>query len=375
MISSSVLYDSILREGTTFFSGVPDSLLKDFCAYVTDNSSDTDHIITANEGAAVALAAGHFLATGNIGVVYLQNSGFGNVINPLLSLIDREVYNIPVLFLIGWRGEPGTKDEPQHVQQGKRTIPLLDALELQYSIVDKHTSDIDSVICNSYSVMRMSNRPFALVVREGTFEPYILKKKLKTQYEMNREQSLQIVIDHLGEDDVVVSTTGKTSREVFEYREAKKQGHEKDFLTVGSMGHASQIALGIALHKPVRRVFCLDGDGAALMHLGSLAINGKSGAKNFRHIVVNNGAHDSVGGQPTVGFQIDFAKMASAAGYAFVRSVETRQALEEVWTMFAESEGPSFLEIKVNKGARNELGRPTTTPRENKNQFMKFLSR
>jgi phosphonopyruvate decarboxylase len=375
MITSKDLYDNLRNKGITFFTGVPDSLLKDFCAYITDNSSDENNIITANEGAAVALAAGHYLATGKIGLVYLQNSGFGNTINPLLSLVDPDVYNIPVLFLIGWRGEPGKKDEPQHVKQGKKTIQMLETLEIPYALIDSTITSSIEVVEAAYKNMNETKMPFAIVASDGTFETYTLQKKLKTNFAMNREQALQTIIDQLHDNDIVVSTTGKTSREVFEYRETLKQGHEKDFLTVGSMGHASQIALGIAIAKPSRQVFCLDGDGAALMHLGSLAICGCSNIKNFKHIVINNGAHDSVGGQPTVGFQISFSSVAHAVCYNKVLSVDTINDLNNAIQIVRNSDGPVFLEVKVNKGSRGDLGRPKTTPNENKIKFMEFVSK
>ena len=375
MIVSKEFYENLSSKGLSFFAGVPDSLLKDFCAYVTDHTPDDHNIIAANEGAATSLAAGYYLATGKIGLVYLQNSGFGNLINPLLSLVDQDVYNIPVLFLIGWRGEPGKKDEPQHIKQGKKTIQLLETLDIPYVIMDGSLTSSATVINQAYQSMIQTNRPFAIVVSDGTFEPYTMQKKVKTNFPLNREQAIHIIIDRLQENDIIVSTTGKTSREVFEYREKLKQGHEKDFLTVGSMGHASQVALGIAISKPTRQVFCLDGDGAALMHLGSLAIIACSNAKNFKHIIINNGAHDSVGGQPTVGFSIDFNKIGIAVGYKKTLYAESAVDVQTAVKELRSSDGPSFLEIRVNKGSRNDLGRPKVSPVENKNNFMKFLFR
>ena len=315
MIKAKFLYDSFKRNGVDFFTGVPDSLLKDFCSYVSDNSSTENHIISANEGGAIALAMGHYLATSKVPLVYMQNSGFGNIINPLLSLADRKVYSIPMLLIIGWRGEPGVKDEPQHVKQGEVSETLLKTLDIPYLIISDKTENIDKVISGAIMKAKQNNEPFAILVRKGTFEPYVLKNKIVTNFDLNRESAIIKASDLLNDSDIVVATTGKTSRELFEYRAGKTAGHQRDFLTVGGMGHANQIALGIAVAKPKRTVYCFDGDGAALMHTGSLGIIGELKPKNFKHIIFNNGAHDSVGGQPTIGFNIDFCKIAESFNY------------------------------------------------------------
>jgi len=271
MISCKKFYDYLAKGEIDFFTGVPDSLLKDICAYVSDNAPQKRNIIAANEGNAVALAAGYYLATGKIGLVYMQNSGLGNAVNPLTSLADPEVYSVPMLLLIGWRGEPGVKDEPQHVKMGKVTLNLLETLGMPYRILDE---DYENKINDAIEYMKNNKAPYALVVKKGVFEEYKLQKKVKTNYELNREGAIKTVVQLLDEMDVVVSTTGKTSRELFELRDSNKQGHEKDFLTVGSMGHSSSIALGIALEKPNRNVYCFDGDGALIMHMGALSTIG-----------------------------------------------------------------------------------------------------
>lgn len=373
MISCKSFYDLLSKNKISFFAGVPDSLLKDFCAYVTDNTDPNNHIITANEGGAIALAAGHHLSTGKMGLVYLQNSGLGNSVNPLVSLTDPAVYRIPLLMLIGWRGEPGKKDEPQHVKQGKITPSLLDTLEIPYKILPNSIKEVEKILKEVLESVKKRNAPYALLVKKDTFEPYSLKNKIKTSYELSREEAIKLIVDQLQPRDIVVSTTGKTSRELFEYREALGQGHEKDFLTVGSMGHASQIALGIALAKPERNVYCLDGDGAAIMHLGALGIIASQNPKNFKHIILNNGAHDSVGGQPTIGFKLDFPLIAKACGYKTALQAETYDEIKEKISILKSKKGPGLLEIKVNKGSRKDLGRPTTTPIENKKAFMGFL--
>ena len=373
MIATHDFFSSLKESGISFFAGVPDSLLKDICAYITDTLPPEQHIITANEGAAVGLAVGHYLATGNPAMVYMQNSGQGNVINPLLSLADPDVYSIPVLLMIGWRGEPGLKDEPQHVKQGKVTLGLLETCGIPYEVLPDEPEAARAAVAKAVKTMRETAAPYALVIRKKTFEPYSLQKTTVTNYPFNREEALKLVVDGLTMDDMVVSTTGKTSRELFEYREEKSQGHGNDFLTVGGMGHASQIALGMALSSPEKQVFCFDGDGAVLMHMGSMAINGALKPANYKHILFNNGAHDSVGGQPTVGFSVDFQSIARSCGYSTVLLAEDESGIRAGVAELKKTDGPALLEIRVNKGAREDLGRPTTTPVENKKSIMGTL--
>lgn len=373
MIRPSFFYNLLSEYGIEFYTGVPDSLLKNLCAYITDNADKKNNIIAANEGGAIGLAAGYHLATGGIPVVYMQNSGLGNTINPLLSLTDKEVYNMPVLLVIGWRGEPNVHDEPQHIKQGKVTIPLLDCMGIRNEIIADNENDLQTQIANAVNYMKTTNEVFALVVKKGTFDSYKLKNNHQYDYALEREEAIQMVAASMDKNAVVVSTTGKISRELFEYRENSEHAHHRDFLTVGSMGHASQIALGIALNKPDRNIYCFDGDGAVIMHMGSMGIVGEMAPKNFFHIVFNNGAHDSVGGQPTIGLNIDIPNIAACCGYKKVISVEKREELQEILTSLAANEGPVLLEIKVKKGSRDNLGRPTTTPIENKTALMDFI--
>lgn len=373
MIRPSFFYNLLSEYGIEFYAGVPDSLLKNLCAYITDNADKKNNIIAANEGGAIGLAAGYHLATGGIPVVYMQNSGLGNTINPLLSLTDKEVYNMPVLLVIGWRGEPNVHDEPQHIKQGKVTIPLLDCMGIRNEIIADNENDLQKQIANAVNYMKTTNEVFALVVKKGTFDSYKLKNNRQYDYALEREEAIQMVAASMDKKAVVVSTTGKISRELFEYRENSEHTHHRDFLTVGSMGHASQIALGIALNKPDRNIYCFDGDGAVIMHMGSMGIVGEMAPKNFFHIVFNNGAHDSVGGQPTIGLNIDIPNIAACCGYKKVISVEKREELQEILTSLAANEGPVLLEIKVKKGSRDNLGRPTTTPIENKTALMDFI--
>jgi len=366
-------YAKIREEGFNLFTGVPDSLLKDFCAYVTDHAPAAQHVITANEGNAVALALGHYLGTKQPAVVYLQNSGVGNTINPLLSLADSEVYGIPMLLLIGWRGEPGIKDEPQHIKQGRVMTDLLDAMEIPWYVVGQETTDSDAVIAEAAARMRDTHAPVALLVRKGTFAKYQLQNKVETHYPLNREACIELVVGALDGNELIVSTTGMASRELYEYRARVGQGHSRDFLTVGGMGHTASIALGLARSQPGRQVICLDGDGSALMHLGALAVTGQSQLGNLIHIVINNGAHDSVGGQPTAGFDIDLIAIARACGYAHAQRLETEEEIIAAVAALASSPGPSFLEIRVNKGSRSDLGRPQSSPAENRDALMTRL--
>lgn len=374
-MTCSGFYEALLEHRLHFFTGVPDSLLKDFCAYLTDHALETQHVIAANEGGAVALAAGYHLATGDIGVVYLQNAGQGNAVNPLVSLADPEVYAIPMLLLIGWRGEPGVHDEPQHIKQGKITLDLLRVLGIPSAILPGELDDARKSLTEAVRCIREWKSPFAFVVRKGTFDAYVSRKQATGEsLALSREQAIGSIVSLLDERDVVVSTTGMASRELFEYRESHREGHHRDFLTVGSMGHASQVALGIALAQPHRPVYCIDGDGAAIMHAGAFAIIGSLAPRNFKHIVINNGAHDSVGGQPTAGFRIDFPALAKACGYTLALRATTNEEVGRTFMQLKRSSGPALLEVRVRKGARSDLGRPTTTPMENKNVFMEFLA-
>lgn len=369
MIEVKDTYEALIASGVDMFTGVPDSLLKNFCAYITDTAPKKSHIIAANEGNAVGIAAGHYLATGHPALVYMQNSGLGNTVNPLLSLADEKVYSIPMVLMIGWRGEPGVHDEPQHVKQGEVTLALLDAMQIPYEILED-VSQLTAMV----ALAMERKAPTALVIRKGTFGTYKLKNASRNDNPLSREEALKLVVEHMRQDDVIVSTTGKLSRELFELREARHEGHGHDFLTVGSMGHSSSIALGIALEKPNRRVFCFDGDGAFIMHTGALGINASMQPKNFFHILFNNGAHESVGGQPTIGYQLDATGIAKASGYSHVLTATTADEMTAALRQLETLQGPVLLELRVAINSRDDLGRPTTTPIENKEAFMSELN-
>ena len=374
MIDVKIFYDELLKNGLDFFCGVPDSLLKDFCAYITDHTAQNRHVITANEGNAIALAAGHYIATGNPAVVYMQNSGTGNSINPLLSLTDEEVYKIPLLLIIGWRGEPGQKDEPQHIKQGKVTDKLLTASGIEYTVLPQNNEEALFSLKNACKYIKEKKKPYAIIVRKNSFNAYTLKNKTQNDFKLSREEAIKITVDSIDSSAITVSTTGQISRELYEYREELEQTHNKDFLTVGSMGHASSIALGIALEKPERDIYCFDGDGAFIMHMGALPVISSFKLKNFKHIVFNNQSHCSVGAQPTCASIIDFKKLAQSCGYDNAFSVKTKNELISALKKIKKIKGTVLLEIKVNCGVRKNLGRPKEHPQENKESLMTFLN-
>jgi phosphonopyruvate decarboxylase len=368
MIEPKDFYESITARGVGLYVGVPDSLLANFCAYVDDHAEEGKHLISANEGNAIAIAMGYHMATNKIAMVYMQNSGMGNAVNPLTSLADPEVYKVPMLLVIGWRGEPGIKDEPQHVTQGRLTIELLGVLGLPHWIVDANT-DVEAVLSEAFFSMRERNAPVALVIRKDTFSTYKPKKLNSEQPQLAREDALEQLLHMSSKDDLIVSTTGKTSRELFELR-AKHAQQQRDFLTVGGMGHTASIALGVVIGQPHRRVLCLDGDGSLLMHMGSMPVIAQRAPKHFIHVLLNNESHESVGGQATAAGVINFQELASAVGYAGYQQAYDSASLSLAWKKLQEILGPVLLEVKIKNGSRKDLGRPTSTPEQNKNAFM-----
>lgn len=365
--------DLVSELNAGFFVGVPDSQLKELCGYLMSVKGISDeHIIAANEGNCTAIAAGHYLATGEVPVVYMQNSGLGNVVNPVASLMNPKVYGIPCIFIIGWRGEPGVHDEPQHVFQGEITETLLEDLDIAHMVVDDST-DIEGIrgfMERHHNYLRSGNS-IAFLVKKGALEGGS-SVDYGNGYSLVRENVIESIVNAAA-DDVIVATTGKASRELFEIRERLGQGHERDFLTVGSMGHSSSIALGIAMSKPAARVWCIDGDGAVLMHMGAMAVIGSNKPDNLVHVVINNGAHETVGGMPTVAGDIDLLKIAEGCGYQSCYRITEEEELAAVLDTVASGSVLTFVEIKCNIQSRRNLTRPTTTPTENKQSFMDFL--
>ena len=369
MVETKKFYDKLISSGIDLFTGVPDSLLADFCACVKENTPKEKNIIAANEGNAVGIASGYHISSGKYAVVYMQNSGLGNTVNPLLSLADEDVYRIPMLLIIGWRGEPGKKDEPQHVKQGKLTLPLLECMGIEYQVLgDNFETQLETAL----DYIKNNNKVYALVVQKGTFTEYSIKKEA-ARFSIKREQALETIISELSDDDFIVSTTGKTSREIFEIREKNNQSHSHDFLTVGSMGHTSSIALGMAIGCN-NNIFCIDGDGSFIMHMGAVGINADNSPDIFKYILINNGAHESVGGQPTVAFNLNIEEILKASGFENIFSAtsenEVRASIRAI-----KNKRKAALIIYVNQGSREDLGRPTISPEANKIDMMKEFAK
>lgn len=353
--------------------GVPDSTLKQFCDYInTDGKDEFEHYVPANEGAATGMAVGTFLATGKPACVYMQNSGIGNIVNPVTSIANEEVYDIPILFLVGWRGEPGKKDEPQHKFMGKVTTSMFDVMNIEHACIGKETTDdeLDTILQKAKMAL-CSNRQFAIIIKKDTFEARGFGD-YNNSYPMNREAAIRMVLEVLERDDVVVSTTGKISREVYEQCDDLYGSHEQAFLTVGGMGHASMIALAYAMKRPQKRVYCLDGDGAVLMHMGALPLIAKQAPQNLVHICINNEAHESVGGMPTGAAGMTYADIAKASGYKNVYQVQDEEALKSCMEMVKNNKELTFVEVLVAIGSRDDLGRPKESAVENKKNFMEY---
>lgn len=357
-----------------FYTGVPDSQLKALCNYLmnTYGIDEKHHIIAANEGNCTALAAGYHLATGKFPVVYMQNSGEGNIINPVASLLNDKVYAIPCIFVIGWRGEPGVHDEPQHIFQGEITCKLLDLMGIENFVVSEETTvpELEEIM-DEYKHILDNGKNVAFVIKKGALS-YDAKIEYKNDNEMVREEIINHIVD-VTDEDPIISTTGKASRELFEIRTERDQSHKYDFLTVGSMGHSSSIALGVAVNKPNQKVWCIDGDGALLMHMGSMAVVGNVKPSNFVHVVINNGAHETVGGMPTVASSINLVDIAKSCGYEYAVSVDNFKELDEELLKIKSLNQLCFIEVMSSIGAREDLGRPTTTALENKENFMNFI--
>jgi len=365
MIDSQAFLQCLTSEGLNSFFGVPDSLLKSLNSEIAASEDVRDHVVCANEGAAVGCAVGHFLGSGDMAVVYLQNSGLGNTVNPLLSIADPSVYSVPMLIIIGWRGEPGVKDESQHMRQGELTAQLLNDLGVvTKSVTREDHADWREKVGFLINSSRRERRAVALVVGKDTFQPSQKSKNHSSgPNQLLRESALEIVISKIPPEDLTVATTGMLGRELYELRNSQKED-VRDFLNIGGMGHTSSIALGLSLAQPGRRIWCLDGDGSAIMHLGSLAVIAGEKPKNLKHIIFNNRAHDSVGGQPTAAESFSFAPVATALGYELGLTATTDDEITNGVEKLLERSGPALLEINIRRGSRKDLGRPRESPRE-----------
>jgi phosphonopyruvate decarboxylase len=379
MINPEQFYSS-LSNHSSFFTGVPDSLLKELNSVILDKHPSEKHIIAANEGISVSLGIGHFIATKEIAIVYIQNSGLGNIVNPIISLANKRIYGVPMLLIIGWRGEPGLKDEPQHITQGKIQEDLLKSLEIPYQIIDEYSDNYEGIIQESVSESYKLSNPLAILVRKNTFSEYDNPKDLNQGIQekgiLTREAAINTILKRWSNtDSFFVGTTGKTSRELFELRAERGESHNRDFLTVGGMGHAISIATGVSMNAPTKTIVCLDGDGSLLMHTGSLVSTTTYGSKQLVHIVLNNGIHDSVGGQPTLINNVNCCDLASSMGYKTTHKVEDDESLKKAFEITQNKSGPHFIEFSIKSGSRKNLGRPTIKPFDNLRELQQGLSK
>lgn len=374
MIRAEQLYDHLGREGISFYTGVPDSLLKNFLQYVQDHTAGEQYIITANEGLALALASGYYLQSGKLPLVYLQNSGLGNLVNPLSSLADQEMYGVPMILLIGWRGEPGIPDEPQHRKMGAITVPLLEVLGVPVFKLDQQSIDPLQIVSTAIQTAREKQNPVALLLSADIFEKVQYEKTtIPATLSLQRESVIRELIKTLSGDETVICTTGKSGREFDEQNKAAGNKIKKYFLSVGAMGHASHIALGIHLQNPSKTIL-IDGDGALLMHMGALPTISHFANKNFIHLLINNGCHESVGGQPTEAFRVDCTAIARASGYQHTFLIRNEQELNHWLQNSLSSSDTQFVEIRTNAISRPDLGRPAGDPKDWKNDFMSHLT-
>lgn len=356
MLDQKKAFEVLAQNGINYFVGVPDSYLNGFCDYALDNFPERN-VIAANEGNAIGIAAGHYFATEEIPLVYMQNSGQGNAINPLASLVDRTVYAVPMILLIGWRGQGNTEtNHPQHKLQGEITTELLDIMHIPYSVLADSDEEFGKVVEKAAGYCRKNRAPYAFIVPKGVMAASDKSNNMDNTYPMSREEAIEIILDHMPKDTIYSATTGRATRELFFLREKRNETKANDFLNVGSMGHASSVALGIATEKPGRHVVALDGDSAVIMHMGAMTMVSKVNAPNFMHVVLNNGAHESVGGQPSAGHLVDFTKIAEACGYATVgKAIENRTELIAAIEKLKGCGQASFIDCRIHKGLSRNL--------------------
>ena len=375
MIKSQDFFKILKENNMTFFTGIPDSTFKEWIKYIIENDPDSlQNIVACNECEAIAIATGYYLATKKIGIVYMQNSGLGKAVNPLTSLCDREVYSIPILMMIGWRGEPGIKDAPQHKKMGKITLSLLDTLQIPYKILEPDINLIQKHISEAQNYLKEQKGPFALIIRPNLFEKYNNKEISENAFKISREEAITFLMENLTSEDIIISSTGHLSRELYEYREEREKDHYKSFYNIGSMGCASSIGLGVALQKPNRRIVVFDGDGASIMQFGTFTTIGQYKPKNFVQIIFNNNTHESTGGQPTNSDSVDFCKVALASNYNSAYLVNTLEELIDIIPEVKKGEGPILIVINIKRGTKPNLKRPHRKPEEYKEDFMNFLT-
>ncbi|MCR5573679.1 MAG: phosphonopyruvate decarboxylase [Bacteroidaceae bacterium] len=373
MVNQQTLFQQLDKLGVKFFTGVPDSLLNDFCLYLVNNIPDGQHVMAANEGNAIAIAAGNYMATGNIPVVYMQNSGIGNATNPLLSLTHNYVYSIPMILVIGWRGDPAINDHAQHQKQGELTPVLMKDMDIPYEILDADETVVDKLAWALAKTKEISS-PVALIAKKAILSQKDKKQTYADSKLMNREEAVAAVVDVLGEDAIYLGTTGRATREVHEQLKAHGVGEGHEWLNVGSMGHVSSVGLGLALAKPDKIIVVFDGDAAAVMHMGAMATNCRYKAGNMIHIVLNNGVNESVGGQPSAGYVINLTAVAEACGYRTMgHVVEAKEELQRVVRENQSDEMPLFIDVHVRQGIRSDMPKLNIDHKAQKEALMKNL--
>lgn len=368
MIAITELVSTLNYNGVNFATGVPDSLLGQLGAALDNPHSGIKHVTAVNEGSAVGLGIGSYLATGRLPLVYMQNSGLGNALNPLVSLAGSSTFNVPLLLLIGWRGEVGPEgaqieDEPQHILQGRITPALLELMEIPFFILDSKSS-IYEVVASACKAALQRSLPVAIVVRKGSFQSSAFLRS-KNAGNISRRRSIEVICDSIPTQTPIIATTGMISRELFDVRRLSGQ-NPPDLLCVGGMGHAVSVASGFASMSS-QRILLLDGDGSAQMHLGALLT--ASSIPNLIHVVLNNGGHASVGGQSTSSPDLDFSLLTPYLGYKNSFRANNEVELRDSVAMILARDTSSFLEIRCAMQTTPELGRPEDPPSINASLF------
>ena len=351
--------------GFSPFMGIPCSVLKPLLDYIADGNCSTRNYLCSSEGDAMGLAAG-FSLSGKLPVVYMQNDGYGNAINPLSSLLL--LYKLPVLLLISWRGEPGAKDAPQHAVMGSVILSLLDTFEIPYIVLDNEERNLKDSVTRAKNHCMAESKPFAFVIRKGYFDRYNASISQSNTMLNRRLEYIRLLSAKLQPNDVLLGTTGFAGREMYQI-----VTHKGKFYMMGSMGCLASLGLAIALEQPDKRIILLDGDGAILMKMGALATVGYHRPSNLIHICFDNRSYESTGGQPTLSTTVDLRAVAKACGYTTVHNIKTTGEFEAMWNNEAKYPKPHFLHIEINPGTEEELARPSISPEEMRDCFRAFL--
>ena len=355
MIEVNSLVSLLKKNNCDFFTGVPDSVLKELSIKL-QNKNKKKHIIATNEGSAVSLGIGHYLSTKRVPCIYMQNSGLSNALNPLISIAHKRVYSIPLILVIGWRGSPRIKDEPQHNIKGEITENILKLLNIKYTIL-RSNNDLNK-FDKQIKLAKKKSSIVACLIEQGTLTKNKKTNKKKDFYNLDKEIFLKTLLLTLKKNTKIISSTGFNSREIMYLRKKFKITNGRDFYMVGGMGHTSSVALGYSLSNK-KNVICIDGDGSLLMHLGSIKTAGTFANKNFKYILLNNNSHDSVGNQSTYANNVNFEKLSKSLGFKKFYSIKNKINLKKKIKTFLSEKELSFLEIKISNSKIKKLPRPT----------------